>query len=261
MDNIGRFIADLREKMSPVKKVVKPRGAVTHQAVPSKSFDKTTITTLFKAGGGFEQDMGINITPLKTEGEKRKGDMPAPSPQPNSKRANTSPAASSYSSPSNDSSLSSQHSNIRSSPASTPYAKRTDAGELLVCYNPCNIERASKTANKVMEVESEIMMGVEWKDGNIPYRYMWNNLDEKADVLNARMVSMLEEIQQHNANSNKSNDGDDVEDEFSSITVASSEPVLIGGRVCVEGEGRLNAQSCILEGDRGTVFIVFFLYC
>ncbi|KAL4238917.1 DNA polymerase alpha subunit B [Mactra antiquata] len=123
------------------------------------------------------------------------------------------------------------------SPASTTPAKRYNArnnrGEVMVNYGSTNTVQWSGSGQTV-NIENY------HSDYSLPsdFKYMFQKLMSKRDVLNDMIEDMAEHLQKvYN-----------VED-FSHISLPTQEEVTVVGRVCCDSDGKLNAKSVVLEGS------------
>ncbi|XP_052768744.1 DNA polymerase alpha subunit B-like [Mya arenaria] len=70
------------------------------------------------------------------------------------------------------------------------------------------------------------------------FKYMFQKMSDKRDVLNDMIEDMAEHIQKvHNI------------EEFSHVALPTQEEVTIVGRICCDSNGKLNAKSVVLEGS------------
>jgi DNA polymerase alpha subunit B len=73
------------------------------------------------------------------------------------------------------------------------------------------------------------------------YKYMFQKLQDKADVLNDTLNSLAEEMQETI-----------MLDEYDSVANQGQDDLTFAGRICCDSNGRLNAKSVLLEGSRET---------
>ena len=88
-----------------------------------------------------------------------------------------------------------------------------------------------------MEVEVE---GGAFEEELAPSR-MWERMDERARLLDAQLARFEAAV-----------DGADGFPPLASVVATGPDEVTVVGRVCCEGEGKLNMQSIFLEGSRAT---------
>ncbi|XP_037073406.1 DNA polymerase alpha subunit B-like [Pollicipes pollicipes] len=74
-----------------------------------------------------------------------------------------------------------------------------------------------------------------------PYRYMFERLRDRTDVLNAHILALGERLQRHHGL-----------EEYAQPHAVAQEPVCAVGRIACDGQGRLNSKSILLEGGKGT---------
>ncbi|XP_013419567.1 DNA polymerase alpha subunit B isoform X2 [Lingula anatina] len=72
-------------------------------------------------------------------------------------------------------------------------------------------------------------------------KYMFQKLTEKAHVLNDGIESLADHLQKQYGI-----------EEFSHMALPAQDQVTVVGRICCDGDGRLNKQSLLLEGSRQT---------
>ncbi|XP_072017179.1 DNA polymerase alpha subunit B-like [Amphiura filiformis] len=124
------------------------------------------------------------------------------------------------------------------SPAATPsqkYSSRSNAKEIVARYGAVGnvvwtgAENAASCQIDTLNPQSTLKNN---------YKYMFQKLTEKALVLNDMIEDMTEVLQEkYNIES------------ISHVAFPVQEPVTIVGRVCCDSNGRLNAQSVLLEGS------------
>ncbi|EGD81644.1 hypothetical protein PTSG_02360 [Salpingoeca rosetta] len=145
--------------------------------------------------------------------------------------------------------------------ASANYATRTNAGHVELTFNP---------GQRPVEVASDgprqnVHVSVFPSTLEKTYRFMFEKLHDRAEVLDVRIEDMAELIiRKHKLQSialkkSEEDEGGDEEqqeltprqvlEQLNSVDFPSQSPVLVVGRVCVDAaEGRLNSRSVVLEG-------------
>jgi len=74
-----------------------------------------------------------------------------------------------------------------------------------------------------------------------PYKYMFQKLQDKADILNDMISTLADQIKQKFSLS-----------DFENIWTQTQEDITLAGRVCCDSVGRINSKSVVLEGSRET---------
>lgn len=125
------------------------------------------------------------------------------------------------------------------------YAERTDMGKVELCEDMGNTglswetvcaenqERTIASAAPKVELVSELRE---------PYQYMYTTIPERANVLEDQIVEMKEYFKEaHGWN----------DEDFAPVSHTGQDEVLVVGRICCEApNGKLNANSLLLEGSR-----------
>ena len=119
---------------------------------------------------------------------------------------------------------------------------RTDAGKVVCALNPTlglapNVPAA--------EGEEPLQLALEMDEGasasELGESLMWEKLEERARLLDGQL-SQLEGLI----------DGHENFPPLASVVATGGDEVVVVGRVCCEGEGKLNLQSIFLEGSRSS---------
>ncbi|XP_052274858.1 DNA polymerase alpha subunit B-like isoform X2 [Dreissena polymorpha] len=126
------------------------------------------------------------------------------------------------------------------SPASTTPAKkyisRTNSGEVVASEGNTN-DFAWHGSGKEVKIESFIPE----QTVSRKFKYMFQKMSDKRDVLNDLIEDMADHLQKvHNI------------EEFSHAVLPTQEEVTVCGRVCCDSNGKLNAKSVVLEGSIDT---------
>lgn len=133
----------------------------------------------------------------------------------------------------------SQNSPSAFSTPSQKYASRSGRGEV-VCSFPTTVE--GSLLNNNWREHREIPLSVkvyEEHDALVtPYKFMFQKSADKAYVLNDMIFEMGEKLKEVRVTS-----------AYSHVGLPMQEPVTVVGRVCCDGNGRLNANSLLLEGS------------
>jgi DNA polymerase alpha subunit B len=272
---MGRFAAVLKSKYAKkAKNAAQKKTAAaaasnlvnvrSQAAAKQQRFDKHSLKTLSQSDGGFADAFGVSIaTPAKGGGGggvKREGGQ-FETPQATKRgRGNDGSPISVNGVPQTPQAA------IMASPAGTPYTKRSNRGKSEVVFNAelpaaASVSKERARDRRMYPLDAEIISGADWtvapEDGrgaDVQYRYMWAELADKADVLDAHAMALLAGVRDPTVairNIGRAADEQEPEEvEYSAVLVPSQEPVIIGGRVCVEGEGRINPGSVLLEGTR-----------
>ena len=114
------------------------------------------------------------------------------------------------------------------------FASRAEVGKVVVSLNTW---RTFASSAEQLEVEAVAPPRM----AELVESRMWERLDERARLLDAQVVAFERALS-----------GRDDVPPLSSVSTAGSEEATFVGRVCCEGEGRLNVQSLFLEGSRAS---------
>ncbi|XP_074630712.1 DNA polymerase alpha subunit B-like [Acropora palmata] len=122
---------------------------------------------------------------------------------------------------------------------SVKYGSRTNSGEVVFTFNP------SSTDPQQLIRQRKPMMSLTIDHANQEmalvknYKYMFQKQTDKAAVLSDLIDDMAEKLQASLG-----------VEEFSNLCVQSQEDVSVIGRICCDSNGKLNAQSVLLEGSQ-----------
>ena len=119
-------------------------------------------------------------------------------------------------------------------PQANAFASRTDAGKVMCQLNP-----SAGMASSAVEVE--VLTIAAPKPSAYNTSFMWEKLDERARLLDAQVAALEAALSERT----------DLPP-LSPISATGPDEVTIVGRVCCEGEGKLNKESIYLEGSRAT---------
>ena len=114
------------------------------------------------------------------------------------------------------------------------FTSRAEVGKVVVSLNTW---RTFASSTEQLEVEAVAPP----RTAELAESRMWERLDERARLLDAQVVAFERALS-----------GRDDVPPLSSVSTAGSEEATFVGRVCCEGEGRLNVQSLFLEGSRAS---------
>eukprot|EP00730_Choanoeca_flexa_P015575 TRINITY_DN7181_c0_g1_i1.p1 TRINITY_DN7181_c0_g1~~TRINITY_DN7181_c0_g1_i1.p1 ORF type:complete len:643 (+),score=139.85 TRINITY_DN7181_c0_g1_i1:36-1964(+) len=145
-------------------------------------------------------------------------------------------------------------------PTSQSYQSRTNAGRVEVTFNP------GKQPLRPPPVTDKQPLNVAIYPNCIekPYRFMFEKLMDKAAILDMRIDEMSERMvkkhklllsEEEEASKAKMDQGEDEahgQTALAGVSLPTQEPVVVTGRVCCDGEGKLNAKSVLLEGSLET---------
>eukprot|EP00586_Coscinodiscus_wailesii_P013000 CAMPEP_0172500080 /NCGR_PEP_ID=MMETSP1066-20121228/134475_1 /TAXON_ID=671091 /ORGANISM="Coscinodiscus wailesii, Strain CCMP2513" /LENGTH=570 /DNA_ID=CAMNT_0013274157 /DNA_START=155 /DNA_END=1867 /DNA_ORIENTATION=+ len=126
---------------------------------------------------------------------------------------------------------------ISVSPSKTfSFETRSDAGKVMVSYNPANVD-VEKVKYGKCDIDTRSFEDTNARD----YRYMFTTVEDRADALNDQAVLMGEIISEEN----------NLEEIIKPVGTPHQDKVCLVGRICNEAhEGRLNATSIEMEGSR-----------
>ena len=114
------------------------------------------------------------------------------------------------------------------------FSSRTDSGKVVVELNRW---RTFASSPEQLEVQSTAAP----RASELTETLMWERLDERARLLDGQVASFERALAAR----------DDLPPVVSVVTTGADE-VTVVGRVCCEGEGKLNVQSLFLEGSRAS---------
>ncbi|XP_077589682.1 DNA polymerase alpha subunit B [Stigmatopora nigra] len=124
------------------------------------------------------------------------------------------------------------------SPSATPspkYSQRGGKGEVVVSFGAVQGTRWAGRKDSNAEIQLELLEGPEDSLRN-SYKYMFQRLSDIRYVLGDKIEMLGKELRYHY----------DIE-EFSSISLPAQDKVSVLGQICCDGNGKLNAQSVMLE--------------
>ncbi|ELU04244.1 hypothetical protein CAPTEDRAFT_95153, partial [Capitella teleta] len=126
------------------------------------------------------------------------------------------------------------------SPATTTpskkYSSRTSSREVVFSFGPVGEVRWEGSGKKSCQIEDFDPTSAL----NSAFRFMFQKLTDKAHVLNERIEDLASTLKESNQ----------LED-FAHIGLPAQDDTMVVGRICCDCNGKLNAQSVILEGCRG----------
>ncbi|XP_058947693.2 DNA polymerase alpha subunit B [Pocillopora verrucosa] len=128
------------------------------------------------------------------------------------------------------------------SPASaTPsvkYGSRSNSGEVVCSFNPSG-DNPQRIFQQHLPASHLTVQCADQKEAFDDFKYMFHKQADKAAVLSDLIDDMAEKLQESLGI-----------EEFSSLSIPTQEEVSVIGRVCCDSNGKLNAQSVILEGSQ-----------
>lgn len=126
---------------------------------------------------------------------------------------------------------------------SVRYSSRTNSGAVVASYGAS--ENITWTAKQSFQPEVQMLQAFEDEPPlTKPYKYMYQSAQTIGDVLNERILSMADEMQ--DVMLNKGKEGE--EEEYASIGEINSGTFSTVGRICCDCSGHLNAASVLVEG-------------
>ena len=116
------------------------------------------------------------------------------------------------------------------------FDKRLNPGQVKVLLNE-HVEVAARDG--AAEVPGDARCVVERAGGGVPVdaRYMRDTLEARATFVNQRIMALKAALEDHGVDCSHPVNG------------IANEPTVVVGRVCCDGEGRLNEASVLLEGS------------
>lgn len=124
------------------------------------------------------------------------------------------------------------------SPSVTPsqkYSQRAAKGEVVVTFGAVQGTRWSGRKDQNAEFQLELLGGPE-DSLTCSYKYMFQRLRDIRNVLTDKIEELGESLQSHF----------NIE-EFSPVTLPAQDSITVVGQVCCDSNGKLNAQSVLLE--------------
>lgn len=114
------------------------------------------------------------------------------------------------------------------------FSTRADAGKLVTSLN---------AALGVTPAEEQLEVSIEAGPSAalVHETYMWERLEQRAQMLDGQLARLERHL-----------DGHPNFPRLAPLMASSAEEVTVVGRVCTEGEGKLNLQSIFLEGSRSS---------
>ncbi|CAH1791695.1 unnamed protein product [Owenia fusiformis] len=122
---------------------------------------------------------------------------------------------------------------------SKKYNARPGKGEIVCSHGPTEKVNWQGQGQRSSCIEPYTGDGIQSLESK--YKYMFQKVTDKAHVLSDMIDEMGAKLQKHHSI-----------EEVAHISLPVQEPVTIIGRVCCDGNGKLNAKSLILEGSRET---------
>ncbi|GAB5354289.1 hypothetical protein AAMO2058_000106200 [Amorphochlora amoebiformis] len=133
---------------------------------------------------------------------------------------------------------------ILASPASESFKSRPNIGKSVHTYN-----RELKASKSGMKLNVEIPVNIDNPfEGR--FRYMYDEVYEKSENLNSITSYLMRRLEEDISSREETKKNEEIE--FSPVNFPAQKSVFIAGRVVCDAEGKLNAQSVLLEGDRAT---------
>lgn len=128
------------------------------------------------------------------------------------------------------------------SPSGT-FTTRADAGKVVCSLNPTLGVAKPKESEDAMMMPTQLKIAVTGgaTAEMLGESMMWERLEERARLLDAQLGALETLI-----------DGQENFPPLASVTSTGVDEVVVVGRVCCEGEGKLNLQSIFLEGSRAS---------
>ena len=143
---------------------------------------------------------------------------------------------------------------ITSGTSSGLFSARPDAGKVLCTLNPdlgllkaeeqplLEVEeQANEAVAQAQQAQLEVVLEAQAPEWRLAQSRMWEKMEDRAQLLDAQVASLERAL-----------GALDGFPPLVSVVTTGAEEVMIVGRVCCEGEGKLNAQSIFLEGSRAT---------
>lgn len=124
------------------------------------------------------------------------------------------------------------------SPSTTPsqkYSQRGGKGEVVVTFGAVQGTRWVGRKNPGVGVQLELLEGPE-DSLRCSYKYMFQRLRDVRNVLSEKIEELGESLRSHFSI-----------EEFSPVSLPAQDAVTVLGQVCCDSNGKLNAQSVLLE--------------
>ncbi|XP_061783829.1 DNA polymerase alpha subunit B isoform X3 [Nerophis lumbriciformis] len=124
------------------------------------------------------------------------------------------------------------------SPSSTPsqkYSQRGGKGEVVVSFGAVQGTRWAGRKSAGANIQLHVLEGPE-DSLHCSYKYMFQRLRDVRNVLTEKIEELGEELRSHFSI-----------EEFSPVSLPAQDSVCVVGQVCCDSNGRLNAQSVVLE--------------
>lgn len=234
--NFARHVkADIEKKKR--KASTPARGSLSHKKGKSKNrvFTPNNLAMLGSSDG-----FGFLNTVVKTESPQRgaitKSDHPTTPNYERSRNALMSPS-------------------LEPSPVTQKFDKRENQGEVVASFNKDQVAEITAPGEGEKVAENRVCVEVlnAWKG---PFRYMYEDLEEKRDNLSDRVETMVEHIAETNRETHGVRETEEGATskilEFSPTGVSMQEAVFVAGRVCPGQAGKMKATSIVIEGSKAT---------
>ncbi|XP_041846764.1 DNA polymerase alpha subunit B isoform X2 [Melanotaenia boesemani] len=124
------------------------------------------------------------------------------------------------------------------SPSATPsqkYSQRGGKGEVVVTFGAVQGTRWVGRKNPGVDVQLELLEGPE-DSLRCSYKYMFQRLRDVRNVLSEKIEELGESLRSHFSI-----------EEFSPVSLPAQDAITVLGQVCCDSNGKLNAQSVLLE--------------
>ncbi|XP_061756114.1 DNA polymerase alpha subunit B isoform X1 [Nerophis ophidion] len=124
------------------------------------------------------------------------------------------------------------------SPSSTPsqkYSQRGGKGEVVVSFGAVQGTHWAGRKSAGASIQPKVLEGPE-HSLHCSYKYMFQRLRDVRNVLTEKIEELGEELRSHFSI-----------EEFSPVSLPAQDSVCVVGQVCCDSNGRLNAQSAVLE--------------
>lgn len=244
LDGIRTKIKEELEK----QKARQSRGSLTHKAkVKKEVYNKTSILDKLVASDPFTATFGVPLeqtSPSDKENRKRFRENNGDTTPVTRKRISIlSPSA-------------------EPSPPSKAFENRDDQGEILISLNGTEVARASAPEKRDIKRRVEVEVINTW-DSSEKFRYMFEDDDDKREVINQRIEAIMREIAKANPptpavktevkkEADSTEEGEDAETEelvYAPVGVPNQESVVVGGMICGDESGKVGTTSAYIGGD------------